>query len=967
MRFIGKIWGILVLVSIAGAANPVYSDPQFATEGDSITIYFDATAGDQGLMGYTIDDVYAHIGVITNLSTSSTNWRYVPGDWNESVAKTKLELIGTNLWKLVIGYPHEYFGCPSGEQIYQIAFVFKNSNQSRTGRMADGSDIYLDLYEPSLTAVFQTPQVDVSYGDPLRTPHFMELGDTLDVIAAAAVFDAPLDSITLFLDGVVIATGTTDTLAYQFIAGNHGAGPAWFKVEAIDSLGAVDSDSIVVMVNPAVQTAAAPAGAIPGINYNSVTSATLALFAPYKDFVYVIGDFNDWQVDTTYYMQRHSDQADSTLWWVTIEGLSPGSEYAFQYLVDGELRIADPYTAKVLDPWNDPYISDAIYPGLKDYPSGKTDQITAVLQTAQTPFSWRNNDYSPPIREELIIYEMHIRDFVADHLFSTLTDTLDYLENLGINAIELMPVNEFEGNSSWGYNPSFYFAVDKYYGRAAWLKEFIDECHGRGIAVIMDVVLNHSYGQSPLARLYWDGSNSRPAADNPWYNQTSNFKNPDAQWGCDFNHESPHTEYFVDRVLAYWLTEFKFDGFRLDFTKGFSNTSWPATGDIWGSGYDAARISNLKRIADQMWNVNPDAYMIMEHLSDNPEEKELANYGMLLWGNSNWNYGQSAMGYSSESDFSWGYYTDRGWSVPHLITYMESHDEERLMYKNLSWGNSSGNYNISDLTTALNRMQLVNGFFLTLPGPKMIWQFGELGYDYSIDYNGRLGAKPVRWDYFQNTDRRRLYNLIKTLLQLRDDQEVFRSAETVADVSYVSGNVKRLRLSHSSMKVVILGNFGVVPLNINPNFYSNGDWYEFFTGDTLTVASPTDNILLGPGELRLYTSSYIEPAEEGLLEINPDDVIVPTELSLSQNYPNPFNPTTTIEFSLPTAGDITLTVYDLLGREVTQLVNGFAAAGWHEATWKGCNMNGKQAAAGVYLYTLDIGGNRITKKLVLLK
>ena len=104
---------------------------------------------------------------------------------------------------------------------------------------------------------------------------------------------------------------------------------------------------------------------------------------------------------------------------------------------------------------------------------------------------------------------MLLRDFLAAHDWNTLTDTLDYFTELGINAIELMPVSEFEGNESWGYNPSFYFAADKYYGPASDLKVFIDSCHGQGIAVILDMVLNHSYGQSPLVQLYFDEASGK--------------------------------------------------------------------------------------------------------------------------------------------------------------------------------------------------------------------------------------------------------------------------------------------------------------------------------------------------------------------------------------------------------------------------------------------------------------------------
>lgn len=98
-----------------------------------------------------------------------------------------------------------------------------------------------------------------------------------------------------------------------------------------------------------------------------------------------------------------------------------------------------------------------------------------------------------------MVYELLVRDLgLENRNYQTLTDSLDYLANLGVTAIELMPINEFEGNDSWGYNPSFYFAADKAYGDRHSLKTFINECHNRGIAVIQDIALNHSFGQNPM-------------------------------------------------------------------------------------------------------------------------------------------------------------------------------------------------------------------------------------------------------------------------------------------------------------------------------------------------------------------------------------------------------------------------------------------------------------------------------------
>jgi 1,4-alpha-glucan branching enzyme len=197
---------------------------------------------------------------------------------------------------------------------------------------------------------------------------------------------------------------------------------------------------------------------------------------------------------------------DGDFFWLEINGLTSGQPYLFQYYIDGKLKIADPYTDQIADPWNDQYITSTTYPDLPAYPEGKTEGIASVLQPGQEQYQWETTDFQVPDKNKLVIYEMLVRDFDENHSYQSVIDRLDYLEDLNINVLELMPVNEFEGNSSWGYNPSFYFAPDKYYGPKNDLKKLVDECHKRGIAVVIDMVLNHSYGQSPLAQMYWDNA-----------------------------------------------------------------------------------------------------------------------------------------------------------------------------------------------------------------------------------------------------------------------------------------------------------------------------------------------------------------------------------------------------------------------------------------------------------------------------
>lgn len=592
-----------------------------------------------------------------------------------------------------------------------------------------------------------------------------------------------------------------------------------------------------------------PAGLRDGINQLSDDSLAFVLFAPKKSQVYLIGDFNDWSISNAYKMQKDGDR-----FWLKIGGLQKGKEYICQYLIDGSIRVADPYADKISDPWNDASIPASAYPDLIAYPSGKTTEIAMVVSTGRTEYPWSVANFRIDDVKDMVIYEILLRDFTSAGTIKAAREKIPYLKELGVNAVELMPFNEFEGNDSWGYNPSFYFAPDKAYGTADDYKAFIDECHRNGMAVIMDMVLNHSYGQSPLVRMYQDGV-ARPSADNPWYNQKSNFANPDAQWGADFNHESQYTKKLVDSICAHWMKYYKVDGFRFDFTKGFSNTPYPASGnDSWGNPYDAARIRNLKRIYDEIKRRNPDALMICEHLSDNDEEKELADYGLLLWGNINYNFNEATMGFHEfengrrKSDIHWASYKERGWSKPNLIAYMESHDEERIMYKNLTYGNVAGNYNVKQLNTSLERVGAAAVMLMSFPGPKMIWQFGELGYDYQLN-DDRLAKKPVRWDYYNVPERKALYDVFTAMNRLRHSYPAFSTSDYTISVGEP---VKQILLKSSGGDACVIANFDVVPVNANINFSKTGTWKEYFTNHTFTVTAASMSMELQPGEYRVY-------------------------------------------------------------------------------------------------------------------
>ncbi|ALO16389.1 Malto-oligosyltrehalose trehalohydrolase [Salinivirga cyanobacteriivorans] len=813
-------------------AQVIVTSPAYPTPDQSVTITFNADQGNAALAGYS-GDIYAHTGVITSESTSASDWKYVVTEWGENTPGTQLSNISGDEWELTISPSIvDYYGVPQDETILQLAFVFRNEDGSIVGRAADGGDIYANVYSNPYEITWNAPSTSQIYSP----------GDIIDVDAVSLA----AESMELSVNGAVVETANSTNLTYSFEATLSGINELVLNVTAPDSTYA---DTLEIVVRESTTTAALPSANLKdGINYIDDNTVTLVLYAPFKDFVFVNGSFSDWQLLPENQMYRTPDE---NRYWITLDNLTAGEEYAFQYIVDGEITIADPYTDKILDPWNDSYITESTYPNLMPYPTGDAEGIVSTFQTAQTPYNWQVENFTRPANEDLVIYELLVRDFVAAHDYQTLIDTINYLKNLGVNAIELMPVSEFEGNSSWGYNPSFYFAPDKYYGTKDDLKEFIDVCHQNGIAVILDMVLNHSYGQSPLVQLYFDpsaGDYGQPTPENPWYNETS--PNPTYYWGFDFDHESPETKEFVNRVTTYWLDEYKFDGFRFDFTKGFTNTP----GEGWS--YDQSRIDILKDIADTIWNAAPGAYVILEHLTENSEEKILAEYGMLLWGNMNYSYLEASMGYITNSDFSGISYKNRSWNAPHLVGYMESHDEERMMFKNITYGNNTAVYDITQEEIALRRAELSTLFFLTVPGPKMIWQFGEMGYDYSIDYDCRVCEKPIRWDYLEEDGRRHLYNFYSQVIELRNSSDLYQTTNFNMDVG---GDVKIITLEHNGEKTIIFGNFDVETQTYTPNLSGFANWYSFFEGGTEISGDTT--FTLEPGQYRLLTTNMTTTPE----------------------------------------------------------------------------------------------------------
>ncbi|NNF59062.1 MAG: T9SS type A sorting domain-containing protein [Rhodothermaceae bacterium] len=808
-------------------------------------------------------------------------------------------------------------------------------------------------------------------------------------------------SITFTVNEDPYTTGITDTGdgIYRLELPAPVPPGSFFRVEAEDAMGRM-VEAEVGVIPPTVVDEAVPAFLDDGITYSDAddTSAWLVLRAPSKSYVYVLGDFNGWQVDDAYLMKRDPDAADGTRWWLELMGLTPGTEIVFQYFVDGVLRVADPYAAKVL------------YPGEVGYPDGQTDFAVGVLRPGAPAFPWTDGSYERPAQEDLVIYELLVRDFLADHSFTSLIDSLDYLERLGVNAIELMPIAEFDGDESWGYNPAFYFAVDKYYGATDDFKAFVDAAHARGMAVLLDVVYNHATGQSPFVRLYNQGDFGAPTADNPWMNVSATH--PFNVFN-DVNHESPLTQLWLDKVNRWWIEEYHVDGFRFDLSAGFMQT-----GDFFN--YNPGRIALLTRMIEAIYDVEPDTYVILEHLINSTQEwQELTAIGQgagrkgpVLWHHMNREYSQSAMGYPTATDFpstltqtyapNWA----GGIGIPNAATYMESHDEQWLMFRNFAFGNQNGSYSVRNLWTALDRQKLIGAFFFTVPGPRMLWQFGELGYgggpgeclrpgdgslgDCPAGTPDRVANKPIRWDYWvdgvapvpgtytgtlmpepaaERALRQKLYKTWAALANLRQDYALFRSLDTEVDLQLGLTSIRHIDLSLPSApggeptKALIFGNFGVTEGTFSFTLAEPTTWYDFFDDTEVTFQAGTHEVTLQAGEFHLWTDVDVPSPEPGLITVAHEPLAEgPASFRLKAVYPNPVTGSATVAFSMPEAGAARLEVFDVLGRKVATLLDEARAAGSYAVPFEAAGL-----PSGLYLARLTAAGQTATQAITVVR
>ena len=846
------ILSLLALCAAYVSAQVVTTTPAILQQGytGEVTITFDPNEGDKGLAGLAPTAacyMYSCVQVDNKMDGNKPKWEYQLVDWPSKSDKTKMTRVGDK-WEITIPNLYTFYGVPEGKTITKILVLFTDGvTNGKAGRGVGGEDIIIDVVESGLYATISSTMSDwVTQGTSVTL--------TCNATEPAAL--------RLTLNGQEVKTGTGMEMVYTGVLNTIGNNV--FELTATASGVSKKATATTYVVSSPVRQNR-PAGIVNGIYYNSdPTKATLCMYASSKTepakHVFVVGDFNNWEVSNEYQLKQANDSA---YFWIELSNLTPKKEYAFQYVVmrsDGAIkRLCDLYSEKVLT-WDDQWEPKWNDPTLMPYPTKADGSFVSVLQTNKDAYQWSDAtlNFKRPNKDNLIIYELWIYDYTAARTLQGVRNRLDYIQQLGVNAIELMPVCEFDGNYNWGYSPCLYFALDKAYATPKQMKDFVEDCHSRGIAVILDMVFNHATGNNPMNKLYPAGAD---LSKNPWFNVSA--PHPDNVYE-DWNHDFPPAHDMFIRALRYWLTEYKVDGYRMDLSHG-----------LCGPTYDA--FNNVSDYYEKgVQAVSPDAYFILEHWDCREgmscDRQTLVNKGMMCWTNNTAAYLQTSMGWlTPDGDGNTDAFYES--NKDGYVSYCESHDEERMQYKCKMYGNGAIK---TDLATRIGRVPEHLALNALLDGPHMIWQFEEIGYDYSInndidhpnttneDYRCNIKPRPEELGYFRDADRVEAYKKCAQALQLRTRimPEVFKGDPT--SVSLASRS--KVRYAQWGNDVFVVANFD--PSTAQSASLPAGTWHDYFNGGTATGSTS-----LKAGELKIFTGSKVD-----LPEINTDlESLLPVE------------------------------------------------------------------------------------------
>ncbi len=569
-----------------------------------------------------------------------------------------------------------------------------------------------------------------------------------------------------------------------------------------------------------------PDGADDGLTVNG-NDVLITLYAPAKDYVTVMGSWN--QNNPAGELMKLSGD---TLWWY--QTILPDGDYTYQFNVEGQRQIADPWSKDVL--WVDPN---------GGWESGNYEDALTNFTVGGSSYEWNDAQFIRPDQRDVIVYETHVGDFKGTPgVIGTYQDIITnieagYFEDLGITAIELMPVNEFEGENSWGYNPTFYMAPESTYGTPDELRLLIDTAHQHNLSMLLDVVFNHMWGSAPLFLLYqpvgsWDYQ------DHDYVNDPY-FHDQESQWGYKLQHWSPRTRKYCDDALMIWVQDYHFDGFRFDHTAGIgwdSNGNWGAThyGNMLNA-YDSTLIVIAEE--DNSWQINHtdfDAgwdYSYMHTLRSNILEINDSGHS---WGNM-FDLGNHLL--ASDQ----GYWDDTG-----PLNYFESHDEGRIIYE-------ATHYQGMTLETAQAKSKLGAKILLTSQGTPMLYHGQEFGQNGTSQSGGNIVPQPLQWYLLNDQSGADLFDVYSRLIALRQNYEVLRGP--ALEIKYQSTANKSIvywRIA-SPEEVVVAANFSDTDKTIDIEFPHPGVWYDYIDGGEHTVEGD-------------WLTDYTLPASSALIFLN---------------------------------------------------------------------------------------------------
>ncbi|MBW4550524.1 MAG: alpha amylase C-terminal domain-containing protein [Aphanocapsa sp. GSE-SYN-MK-11-07L] len=468
------------------------------------------------------------------------------------------------------------------------------------------------------------------------------------------------------------------------------------------------------------------------------------LFAPDNERAALIGSFSDWQEIP---MQKSADG-----YFRTAVDLADG---VYQYKFRVQSRSPD----LAANPWveiTDPYATDV---------EGESKHENAIANVKDgerivDAYVWQHDDQPLPANHELVIYEMHVADFsggeIDPHKRGKYVDAigkLDYLTELGINAIELMPVNEYPGDYSWGYKVRHFFATETSYGSTAELKQFIDTCHAKGIRVIMDGIFNHTDEQCPLMLI----------DRNYWYYEHMHYpEDPANHWGPEFNYDTydqsldlkPAWNYVGD-VVRFWVQEYHIDGIRFDAVRQLANFEFLS----WVANEAKQQVISFKPF-----------YNIAEHIPDTHTVVEPNGPLDACWHESfRYFVVPHVCGETFDLDQlkqvldpkQQGYAT-----ATNVINYLATHDRQRLLRE-------LGDRGIFD-EAAFRRAKLGAVLLLTAMGIPMIWMGEEFG-EHKRKSETVTQPKKIAWPLLEQAQNRDLFEYYKGLIKLRQQSVALQS------------------------------------------------------------------------------------------------------------------------------------------------------------------------------------------------